>query len=423
MAETVTMPKLGFDMAEGKLVRWLKKEGETVNKGDILAEIETDKATVEVESSFSGLIHQRLVEEGALVPVGTPIAIVAAPGEKVETTITDKPESSAASPGSTRTETMNPSAIKNDLQSGEKRQEMGLIKASPLAKRMVRENGLSLENINGTGPGGRIVKRDVEKALAGSFPPLSTIEEKGQPILIPSTSHWTPGTVSQADRRVPLTRLRSAIARRMVESKQAPHFYVTHDFDMGALMLLRKEVNEFLPEDERLSVNDFIVKGAALTLRQFPNINASFAGDEIIQHGAVNIGIAVALDNGLMTVVCRDADSKPIRLISSEIKGMAARARLGKVKPEEIEGSTFSISNLGMFDVENFAAIINAPEGAILAVASVKQVPVVKDGSLVVGTRMKATLSADHRVTDGAEAARFLQTLANYLEKPASMLI
>ena len=209
----------------------------------------------------------------------------------------------------------------------------------------------------------------------------------------------------------------------MVESKQAPHFYVTHEYDMAALMKLRKEVNEFLPEEQRLSVNDFIVKAVALTLRQFPNLNASFSETEIVRHGSVNVGVAVALDSGLMTVVCRDADLKPMRVISGEIKSMAARARAGKVKPEDIEGSTFSISNLGMFDVENFAAIINSPEAGILAVSSVRQVPVVVDGAVVVGTRMKATLSADHRVTDGAEAALFMQKMAQYLEKPASLLL
>ena len=423
MAETVTMPKLGFDMAEGKLVRWLKKEGESVAKGDILAEIETDKATVEVESSFSGLIHQRLVDEGALVPVGTPLAVIAAPGETVEALKSDKTIETVSTTSLATPLATTSSPVKNETHVETNHKVSGLIKASPLAKRIARENGLPLNGVNGTGPGGRIVKRDVEQVLAESIRPQTLVQGMGQTIIIPPSQSWTSNPVSHADERIPLTRLRSIIARRMVESKQAPHFYVTHDFDMGALMLLRKEVNEFLPEEERLSVNDFVVKGVSLALREFPNINASFAGDEIIRHGAVNIGVAVALDNGLMTVVCRDADMKPLRIISREIREMAARARAGKVKPEDIEGSTFSISNLGMFDVEDFAAIINAPEGAILAVASAKQVPVVKDGTLTVGTRMKATLSADHRVTDGTEAARFLQTLANYLEKPASLLI
>ncbi|NLF51784.1 MAG: 2-oxo acid dehydrogenase subunit E2, partial [Leptolinea sp.] len=248
-------------------------------------------------------------------------------------------------------------------------------------------------------------------------------EVKGGINPLPISESWTGTIPARPDERVPLTKLRAAIARRMVDSKEAPHFYITHEYDMAALMKLRKEMNEFLPDGERFSVNDFIVKAVALTLRQFPNVNASFSGDAIIRHGAVNIGVAVALDSGLMTVVSRDADVKPMRVISTEIKAMAARARAGKVKPEEIEGSTFSISNLGMFDVDNFAAIINSPEAAILAVSSVKQVPVVVDDSLAVGMRMKATLSADHRVTDGAEAALFMQKLALYLEKPVSLIL
>lgn len=433
MAETVTMPKLGFDMAEGKLVRWLKSDGESVNKGDVLAEIETDKATVEVESSFSGLIHRRLVEEGALVPVGTPIAIIAAPGETVDETLNEKTSGSIPPASSTSTTVPEQATTKTYSMPASSESGMQFIKASPLAKRIARDNGIMLESINGTGPGGRIVKRDVEQALTGetqvstmavpiTMPQPVVKNSNAIPVMQP-VGNWAEPSVAQGDEHVPLTRLRSAIARRMVESKQAPHFYVTHEFDMGALMNLRKEVNEFLPEENRLSVNDFVVKGVSLALRQYPNINATFTGDEIVRHGSVNIGVAVALDNGLMTVVSRDTDIKPLRIISAEIKEMAARARIGKVRPEDIEGSTFSISNLGMFDVENFAAIINTPEAGILAVASVKQVPVVKDGVLAVGTRMKATLSADHRVTDGAEAARFMQTLATFLEKPASMLL
>ncbi len=227
-----------------------------------------------------------------------------------------------------------------------------------------------------------------------------------------------------ADQRIPVDRLRGAIGRRMTESKQQlPHFYVTHEYDMAAVMEMRKQANELLPDDQKLSVNDFIVKAVALTLRQFPNVNASLVGNEIVRHGHVNVGVAVALENGLMTVVSKDADRKPLRLISQEVKDMVARARAGKVRTDDIEGSTFSISNLGMFDVEHFVAIINPPEAAILAVGSVKQVPVVVNGELQVGTRMRATISADHRVTDGAEAAQFMQRLAAYLEKPLGLML
>jgi len=425
MADTVTMPKLGFDMAEGTLVRWVKAEGDTVNKGDILAEIETDKATVEVESSFSGVVFRHMVDEGSIVPVGASIAVITAPGETPEPIaqepIENKPASvSQASPTAVATEATVPLAAV--AAEGQR------IKVSPLARRIAAEENITLEGLVGSGPGGRIVKKDVDlaaaevKALRNAPVAIKDKPDAAPAVILPVES-WSSGTSDRKDEHVPLTRLRTAIARRMVESKQAPHFYVTHEYDMAPLMKLRKEINEFLPEDQRLSVNDFIVKAVALTLRQFPNLNASFAETEIVRHGSVNVGVAVALESGLMTVVSRDADLKPMRVISGEIKNMAARARASKVKPEDIEGSTFSISNLGMFDVENFAAIINSPEAGILAVSSVRQVPVVTDGTVGVGTRMKATLSADHRVTDGAEAALFMQKLSLYLEKPASLLI
>jgi pyruvate dehydrogenase E2 component (dihydrolipoamide acetyltransferase) len=210
----------------------------------------------------------------------------------------------------------------------------------------------------------------------------------------------------------------------MTEAKQqAPHFYVAHEYDVEALLALRKQINALLPDEEKISVNDFIVKAAALALRQFPNLNASLDGDAIVRHGAVNVGVAVAVEGGLLTVVCREADRKALRQIAVEVRTMAGRARLGKVRPEDIEGSTFSVSNLGMFDEESFIAIINPPEAAILAVGSAAQTPVVKEGEIVPGWRMKATISVDHRVSDGAEAARFLQALAEYLEQPLRLLI
>jgi pyruvate dehydrogenase E2 component (dihydrolipoamide acetyltransferase) len=427
MAETVTMPKLGFDMAEGTLVRWVKAEGDSVNKGEILAEIETDKATVEVESSFAGVVFRHMVEEGSVVPVGASIAVIAAPGETPEAetpaAVTNQPEKNLSQPAAAET-----SLPATPMPAAASSIEGQRIKISPLARRIAREERIPLDGLAGSGPGGRIVRRDVERAAVDRLTSsqVSAVPEstgKPAPALALPLETWSASAADRGDEHIPLTKLRTAIARRMVESKQAPHFYMTHEYDMSALMKLRKDVNEFLPEDQRLSVNDFIVKAVALTLRQFPNLNASFNVTEIVRHGSVNIGVAVALDSGLMTVVSRDADLKPLRVISGEVKAMAARARTGKVKPDDIEGSTFSISNLGMFDVENFAAIINSPEAGILAVSSVRQVPVVVDGAVTVGTRMKATLSADHRVTDGAEAALFMQKLALYLEKPASLLI
>ncbi|HEY9087696.1 MAG TPA: dihydrolipoamide acetyltransferase family protein, partial [Anaerolineaceae bacterium] len=227
-----------------------------------------------------------------------------------------------------------------------------------------------------------------------------------------------------ADERVQPDKLRTIIGKRMVESKQnVPHFYITSEYRMDALMALRKQVNAMLPEDQKLSVNDFIVKAVALALRAFPGINVSMDGGQIVRHGRVNVGIAVSLDNGLMTVVVKDADQKPLRLIAVEVREMAARARSGKVRPDDIEGSTFSISNLGMYQVEEFIAIINPPEAAILAVGSAQEVPVVENGEIKPGWRMKATISADHRLTDGAEAAKFMQALRGYLENPMSLLL
>lgn len=438
MAETVQMPKLGFDMAEGTLVRWVKAEGENVNKGDVLAEIETDKATVEVESPYSGIVLRHLVEEKAIVPVGTAIAIVGAQGEQV-----DAPAASpAAAKPAAAAQPAAAAAPSGAAVSAAAGMEGGRVKATPLAKKVAQQGGVNLNAVHGSGPGGRIVRKDVEAVMAGTSAvavevpaaaPIATVAAAPKAAPAPAVPAAKPAPVPlpsvavgevPGDQHVVVDRLRGAIGRRLVESKQqVPHFYVTHEYDMAGVMDVRKQANELLPDDQKLSVNDFVVKAVALALRQFPNINASWAGSEIIRHGHVNVGVAVALESGLLTVVSKDADRKPIRVISQEIKEMVARARAGKVRTEDIEGSTFSISNLGMFDVEHFVAIINPPEAAILAVGSVKQVPVVVNGELKVGTRMRATISADHRVTDGAEAAQFLQRLAVYLEKPIGLLI
>jgi pyruvate dehydrogenase E2 component (dihydrolipoamide acetyltransferase) len=429
MAETVNMPKLGFDMAEGTLVRWVIQEGEPVAKGAVLAEIETDKATVEVESTFEGVLARHLVKAGDVVPVNTPIAIVAAPGEKVDIAAAAPagaaPEKAApapaaalqpAAPAVAAAEAPAPAAP----ESG---QLPGGVKASPLARRLAEEAGVDLRQVPGSGPGGRIVRKDIEvyqaakpaaaPAPAPSMPPAAALPFPVSPL-----------EPAPADQVIPLNRLRSIIGRRMVEAKQqAPHFYVTHEYDMAKVMELRKQINSLLPEQEKISLNDFVVKAAALALRQFPNLNASLQGDAVLRHGQVNVGVAVAVENGLMTVVCKDTDRKPLRQVAVELRLVVGRARAGKVRPEDIEGSTFSVSNLGMYDVESFIAIINPPEAAILAVGSAREVPVVKDGAVVPGLRMKATLSVDHRVSDGVEGAQFLQALAQYLEDPLRLLV
>lgn len=414
MAETINMPKLGFDMAEGLLVRWVKQVGEPINKGDVLAEIETDKATVEVESSASGVVLQHIADQGSMVPVNAPIAVVGAEGEKVEVVSPSKVEGQNSGDEKPLQAPLTPAATTQAGSSADN----GPVKASPLAKKIAREKNINLATLQGTGPNGRISRKDVEAALTSGQ--TFNVQPSTSPTPIPN--YQLP--VSTEDKTIPTTKLRQAIGRRLVESKQTiPHFYVTLEYKMEAVMDMRKQINAYLPDNEKVSINDFIIKAAALTLRQFPNLNATLKGNEIIQFGHVNVSVAVTLPGGLMTVVVKDADVKSLRQISSEIKAMAGRAREGKVKPEDVDGSTFSTSNLGMYDVEEFIAIVNPPEAAILAIGSAKEIPVVERGELKAGWRMKATISVDHRVSDGAEAAQFMQKLAEYLENPVRMLV
>ncbi len=413
MAETVSMPKLGFDMAEGILVRWVKKEGEQVRKGDILADIETDKATVEVESPYDGIVARHLVEQSTSVPVGDPIAIITAPGEAVPDLSEQKPKELPL-PAGMPTKKQEDALVGQAVQVDEK-----LVPpkpASPLARRMAKDHQLNLISIEGSGPNGRVVRRDVEAVLAA--------RESGQ--AAGENPSYAVGSSQdiRTDEVIPLSKLRSIIARRMVDSKTSiPHFYVTHQFRADRMMSMRQEYNRAVDDDRRLSVNDFIIKAAALALKKYPGINASLSEQGLIRHGRIHIGVAVSVEGGLLTVVVRDADLKPLRQISAEVKEMANRVRQGKVRSEDLEGSTFSISNLGMYDVEAFGAIINPPEAAILAVASVHEAPVVEDGQVVAGQVFKATLSADHRVTDGVEAAQFMQELARYIENPLLMVV
>jgi pyruvate dehydrogenase E2 component (dihydrolipoamide acetyltransferase) len=373
------------------------------------------------------------------VPVGAPIAVVGTADEKIEEPAAAEKKSEAKAeqkpPPPSETELPKadgekpaappapaPVSAKEPAPQPETpaAEKTGPIKASPLAKKIARDNKVDLSRVEGTGPGGRVVRKDIEAALK------SGVAAGPKPATAPAAMPMPSVTpVSREDETVQLTKLRQAIARRMTESTTSvPHFYVTHEYKMDQVMAMRKQVNEYLPENEKLSVNDFIIKAVALTLREFPNLNASFAGDKVVRHGAVNIGVAVAIEGGLLTVVNRNTDQQPLRAISGDVKRMVAGARQGKVKPNDIEGSTFSISNLGMYDVENFAAIINPPEAAILAVGSAREIPVVAEGGAVKpGWRMKATISVDHRVSDGAEAAQFMQKLAEFLETPVRMLV
>jgi pyruvate dehydrogenase E2 component (dihydrolipoamide acetyltransferase) len=439
MAELVTMPKLGFDMAEGTLVRWVKAEGDPVSKGDVIAEIETDKATVEVESSRAGVMFRHLAKEDTTLPVNSPIAVIADEGEEpsqdeIDALVSEAGGEPKGGEQAAKEEKEQQQAEKNQkeetkAEKPEAEKEAGVspaggVRSSPLARRMAEDEGVDLEKIDGSGPQGRIVKQDVESYLesmraAGREEEAEAVSKALQPL--------TAFSVGEApeDEVVTLSRLRQAIGRRMQDSNQNfPHFYLTREYQTEALMALRKDINRMLPEADKVSVNDFILKAVALALRQYPNLNASLEDEKHIRrHGHVNIGVAVAVEGGLLTVVVKDVDQKPIRLIGREVRQMAGRARAGKVKNEDIEGSTFSISNLGMYSIDSFAAIINPPEAGILAVGAVQEVPVVVDGELAVGSRMKATLSADHRVTDGAEAAEFMDVLAKYLEEPMRLFL
>ena len=431
MAELVTMPKLGFDMAEGTLVRWVKAEGDSVGKGDVIAEIETDKATVEVESSHGGVMFRHLVSEETTLPINAPIAVIAEAGEEpTQDEIDAMVEEAGGEPAEKKAEekekqeTPKEPAQKEFFEEEEDISPAGGVRSSPLARRIAEEKDVQLAKVEGSGPRGRVVKKDIQRYLEelreeGWGEKAQVVEET----LLPMTA-FSIGE-SPEDQVIEISRLRQAIGRRMQDSNQNfPHFYISRAYKTGALMILRKALNQLLSESDKLSVNDFILKAAAMALRQYPNLNASIEDEtHFRRHGHVNISVAVAVEGGLMTVVVRDADQKPLRLIAREVREMAGRAREGKVRNDDIQGSTFSISNLGMFGVDNFTAIINPPEAGILAVSAVQKVPVVEEGELKVGSRMNVTLSADHRVTDGAEAAEFMQVLANYLEEPMRLLL
>ena len=293
----------------------------------------------------------------------------------------------------------------------------GGVKATPVARRMASEHDVDLKAVSGSGPGGRVRKADVEAYMERE----PEVEEERVPAVEfePTAVPTGPDTVEE-----PTSRMRKAIARRMVESKTTvPHFYVTSEVAMDKALALRKEINAMLPEEEKVTVNDMIVKAAALALRDFPNINSSFAGEKMVRHQRINVGTAVAVEGGLLTVVQKDTDTSTLSKIAADNKEMIERARSGKIHPDDVQGATFTVSNLGAFDVENFIAIINPPEAAILAVGTARQVPVVRDGEVTVGSQMKATISADHRVTDGAEAARYMQTFKSILEEPMRLLV
>jgi pyruvate dehydrogenase E2 component (dihydrolipoamide acetyltransferase) len=414
MPELVHMPKLGFDMAEGTLVRKVKPEGVPVKRGEVLAEIETDKATVEVEASATGVVRGWFVAEGQAVPVGALMAVIAAPDEVVDLQALAAGGSSAVASASAPKGHPEPSAtaIPNGAApsgAASMPSTTGRVWATPLARKMAESAGLDLHHIQGSGPGGRITKKDVEARA-----PVA--------VAVPATSATF--AAIPGDQAVPLTRLRQAIGRRMTESVHTvPPFFITSRIDMAEALALRQRLNELLPEESKISVNDLIIRATALTLRQFPNLNATFAGDHVVRKERINVGVAVGVEGGLLTVVIKNADQKSLATIALEARALIARARAGKVQAADIEDSTFSVSNLGMYPVAHFIAIINPPEAAILATGQVEAVPVVRNGVVVPGLQMEATISADHRVTDGVEAAQFMQVFKQTLETPLRLLL
>ena len=428
----ILMPALSPTMTEGNLAKWLKKEGDEVHSGDVLAEIETDKATMEVEAIDDGKIGKILVPEGAQgIKVNAPIALLL--GEDEDASALERFAAPVVQPAPTAPppspETAAPSAAVppsvNDRGNGD-----GRVFASPLARRMAQQAGLDLAAIRGSGPQGRIVKSDIEAALspgratpvpaAGHTPPMSG-PAPAAPVLSKERVAALAGNPPYTER--PLNAMRRVIARRLTESKQTvPHFYLTIDCEIDALLKIRGELNA-KSDTYRISVNDFVIRAAALALRQVPAANASWSDEAILLWDSVDVAVAVALDDGLITPIVKAADRKGLAAIAHETKDLVARARGGKLKLEEFQGGTFSISNLGMYGVREFAAVINPPHGGILAVGAGEQRPVVKNGTLTVATVVSCTLSCDHRAVDGAVGAQFLAAFKRLVEDPLMMLL
>ena len=428
MATEILMPALSPTMTEGTLARWLKHEGDAVKAGDVLAEIETDKATMEVEAVDEGVLGRILVADGTSgVKVNEPIGVLVEPGEAV-------PPAGASRPAPTPVPTPAPApapvaapppavASPGNGEDAEPR-----VFASPLARRMARQAGLDLARIKGSGPNGRIVRADIEAALEAGAAPAAVAPAPAAPAPAPAVAPAPAGAVAAPHTLLPHSTMRKVIARRLTEAKQTvPHFYVSMDIELDALLKLRAELNAKSPPDGpgayRLSVNDLLIKAAAVTLRRMPRVNAAWSEDGIILFDDIDVSVAVALPEGLITPIIRQADRKGLAAISAEMKDLAERARTGKLKPEEFQGGTFSISNMGMYGVSEFAAIINPPQAAILAVAAGAQRPVVKAGALAIATVMTCTLSIDHRVVDGALGAQWLGAFRRLVEDPLGLLL
>ncbi|HEX6748201.1 MAG TPA: pyruvate dehydrogenase complex dihydrolipoamide acetyltransferase [Longimicrobium sp.] len=467
MATKVYMEALSPTMEEGRLATWLKNEGDHVKEGDVLAEVETDKATMELVARGSGVLRKRMLNEGDTANVGTVIAVIAGADEDVSaltgggeaqasqaasTAEAPKQETAAMAEGSSdvgrgaaavaaagQTEEDSESTPKGaaptaapasgaaeaGAAAGGDAAGNGRVKASPLARRIASEAGMQIGSVQGSGPGGRIIKRDVEAAMQGGAQAEAPAPAEARPEAAPAPAPVQAGAPGAGDRDLPLSPMRKTIAKRLTQSiGPVPHFFLTVEIDMGEAMRLRAKINDrFKDEGVKVSPNDLIIKAVAAALRKHPWVNAAWTGDAIRFHDAVHVGVAVAVDEGLITPVVRDADRKGVTEIATEVRELAGRAREKKLKPEEYTGSTFSISNLGMFGIEEFTAVINPPEAAILAVGAISpKVVVDENGDMAVRQRMRVTLSCDHRVIDGATGAKFLETLKSYLEEPMMMV-
>jgi pyruvate dehydrogenase E2 component (dihydrolipoamide acetyltransferase) len=452
MSTNVLMPALSPTMTEGKLAKWVKQVGDKVAAGDVLCEIETDKATMEVEAVDEGTLAKILVEAGTEgVAVNTPIAVIAEEGESVADApeakaekAAEKPKAEAKPPAPKQAEAPVPAAARGNGQSEPaakpaakpaEKSDGGRIFVSPLARRMAEQAGLDLGQVKGSGPQGRIIKADIETAVAGggARKAAAPAAAPGKAPAAAAPRPAGPGARQLADllkmpyRLEPLTAMRKVIAQRLTESKQTvPHFYLTVDCEIDAMLKLRKQLNDTLAarkQETKVSVNDFVIRAAALTLKQVPAANASFDPEGLLMYEHADISVAVATPGGLITPIVKQAESKGLATIADEMKDLAGRARAGKLKPEEYQGGTFSISNLGMFGIKQFEAVINPPQGCILAVGAGEPRAVVKDGALAVATVMSCTLSVDHRVVDGAVGAEFLQAFKRMVEEPWSMLL
>jgi len=409
MAEVIRMPKMSDTMTEGVIVSWLKKVGDDVKPGDILAEVETDKATMELENYVKGTLLHIGIEKGQAVPVDAVIAIVGQKGEDISSLINNSakvsvPSAQTESP-EIKKEVSAPLNLTKESISNQQPTNINdsRLKASPLAKSLAKEKGIDLKNISGSGDSGRIIKRDVENVSTTSFVAPKIVAEE-----------------SYED--VQLSQMRKAIARRLVESKNsAPHFYLTMSINMDKVFDARSAINEFSPV--KVSINDFIIKAVAASLRQNPKVNSSWLGDKIRMNHHIHIGVAVAVEDGLIVPVVKFADNKSVVHISSEVKELSEKAKNKKLQPNEFEGNTFTISNLGMFGIDEFTAIINPPDSCILAIGAAKETVVAENGQMKISKVMKVTMSCDHRSVDGAVGSAFLQTLKSNLENPFRFLI